>query len=81
MIISKESAPHLRRKATVTRMMVDVLIALAPTLIFSFVVFPIRTLIFYLSSLAIMIGAAFVFVGLKNMMPKDGLKHSFKERA
>ncbi len=80
MIISKESAPHLRRKATVTRMMVDVLIALAPTLIFSFVVFPINTLIFYLSALAIMIGSEFVFVGLKNMMPKDGLKHSFKER-
>ena len=80
MIIGKESAPHLRRKATVTRMMVDVLIALAPTLIFSFVVFPIKTLIFYLTSLAIMIGAEFVFVGLKNMMPNDGLKHSFKER-
>ena len=80
MIIVKESAPHLRRKATVTRMMVDVLIALAPTLIFSFVVFPIKTLITYLSSLAIMIAAEFVFVGLKNMMPNDGLKHSFKER-
>ena len=80
MIIGKESAPHLRRKATVTRMMVDVLIALAPTLIFSFVVFPIKTLIFYLTSLAIMIGAECVFVGLKNMMPNDGLKHSFKER-
>ena len=80
MIIAKESAPHLRRKATVTRMMVDVLIALAPTLIFSFVVFSINTLITYLSSLAIMIAAEFVFVGLKNMMPKDDLKHSFKER-
>ena len=80
MIIVKESAPHLRRKATVMRMMVDVLIALAPTLIFSFVVFPIKTLITYLSSLAIMIAAEFVFVGLKNMMPNDGLKHSFKER-
>ena len=80
MIIGKESAPHLRRKATVTRMMVDVLIALAPTLIFSFVVFPIKTLIFYLCSLAVMVGAEFVFVGLKNMMPNDGLKHSFKER-
>ena len=80
MIIVKESAPHLRRKATVTRMMVDVLIALAPTLIFSFVVYPINTLITYLSSLAIMIAAEFVFVGLKNMMPNDGLKHSFKER-
>ena len=80
MIIVKESAPHLRRKASVTRMMVDVLIALAPTLIFSFVVYPIKTLIFYLTSVAIMVGSEFVYVGLKNMMPADGQKHSFKER-
>jgi len=80
MIISKETAPHLRRKASVTRMMVDVLIALAPTLIFSFVVFPLNTLYFYLISVSIMLASEFVFVGLKNMMPKDGLKHSFKER-
>ncbi len=76
----KENSPHLRRKATVTRMMVDVLIALAPTLIFSFVVYPIKTLITYVLSLVIMIGCEFVYVGLRNMMPKDGLKHSFKER-
>ena len=63
MVIAKESAPHLRRKASVTRMMVDVLIALAPTLIFSFVVFPIKTLIFYLISVVIMEGAEFVYVG------------------
>ena len=80
MIITKETSPHLRRKATVTRMMVDVLIALAPTLIFSFIVYPINTLITYVISLAVMIGAEFVYVGLRNMMPKDGLKHSFKER-
>ena len=80
MIISKETAPHLRKKASVTRMMSDVLIALAPTLIFSFVVYPINTLITYLLSIFIMVGSEFVFVGLKNMMPKDGLKHSFKER-
>ena len=80
MAIFKESAPHLRRKASVTRMMVDVLIALVPTLIFSFVVYPIKTLIFYLTSVAIMIGSEFVYVGLKNMMPADGQKHSFKER-
>ena len=80
MVIAKENAPHLRRKASVTRMMVDVLIALAPTLIFSFVVYPIKTLIFYLVSVVIMEGAEFVFVGLKNMMPADGQKHSFKER-
>ena len=80
MVIAKESAPHLRRKASVTRMMVDVLIALAPTLIFSFVVYPLKTLIFYLISVAIMEAAEFVFVGLKNMMPADGQKHTFKEK-
>ena len=61
-------------------MMVDVLIALAPTLIFSFVIYPLKTLTFYLISVAIMEAAEFVFVGLKNMMPADGQKHSFKER-
>ena len=80
MTIIKESAPHLRRKASVTRMMVDVLIALAPTLIFSFVVYPINTLIFYLSSVFVMIGAEFVYTGLRGIMPYDGKKHSFKER-
>lgn len=80
MVIFKENAPHLRRKASVTRMMVDVLIALAPTLIFSFVVYPIKTLIFYLTSVVIMVGSEYVYVGLKNMMPADGQKHSFKER-
>ena len=80
MAIFKENAPHLRRKASVTRMMVDVLIALAPTLIFSFVVFPIKTLIFYLISVVIMEAAEFVYVGLKGIMPNDGQKHSFKER-
>ena len=80
MVIAKENAPHLRRKASVTRMMVDVLIALAPTLIFSFIVYPLNTLVFYLISVIVMVGAEFVFVGLKNMMPADGQKHSFKER-
>ena len=80
MMFNKETAPHLRRKATVTRMMADVLIALAPTLIFSFVVYPLNTLFTYLISVAIMLAAEFVYVGLKNMMPADGQKHSFKER-
>ena len=80
MAIIKQNAPHLRRNASVTRMMVDVLIALAPTLIFSFVVFPIKTLIFYLISVVIMEAAEFIYVGLKGIMPNDGQKHSFKER-
>ena len=80
MVIAKENAPHLRRKASVTRMMVDVLIARAPTLIFSFVIYQLRTLAFYLISVVIMEAAEFVYVGLKGIMPNDGQKHSFKER-
>ena len=80
MIISKENSPHIRRKATVTRMMSDVLIALAPTLIFSFIVYPLNTLWTYLISVFVMVGSEFVYIGLKNMMPNDGQKHSFKER-
>ena len=80
MTIVKENAPHIRRKASVTRMMVDVLIALAPTLIFSFIVYPLVTLIHYVISLAIMIGAEYVYVGLRNMMPKTDEKHTFKEK-
>lgn len=66
MTIIKESAPHLRRKASVTRMMVDVLIALAPTLIFSFIVYPLNTLFVYLISLATMIGSEFLACGIRN---------------
>ena len=80
MTIVKESAPHLRRKPTVARMMIDVLIALAPTLIFAFAVYHIYAISTYLISLFCMIGSEFVYVGFKNMMPKDGLKHSFKEK-
>ena len=80
MIITKESAPHLRRKPTVKRMMLDVLIALAPTLIFAFIVFPAQTGYTLGISLFIMIGCELAYIGLRNMMPKDGLKHTLKER-
>ena len=80
MIISKESAPHLRKKSSVSRMMIDVLIALAPTLIFALIVYPIQGSINLALSLFIMIGSELVYIGLRNMMPKDGLKHSLKER-
>lgn len=80
MIITKESAPHLRRKTTVRRMMVDVLLALAPTLIFAIAVFPLHTSVTLAISLFIMIGSELVYIGLRNMMPKDGLKHTLKEK-
>lgn len=80
MTIIKESAPHLRRKSSVARMMGDVLIALAPTLIFAFVVYPINTLSTLLLSLFIMNLCEFIFVGIKNIKPKYEVKESFINR-
>ena len=80
MEIIKETAPHLRKKQSVTSMMCDVLIALAPTLVFAFVIYPLETLYFLLISLAVMIGCEFIYIGLRNMYPKDGEKRSFKEK-
>lgn len=80
MIFVKENAPHLRRNAGVARLMLDVVIALLPTLVFSFCVYQLATLYTLLISLATMLLAEFIYVGLKNMMKWDGQKHSFKER-
>lgn len=80
MTIVKENAPHIRRKASVTRMMSDVLIALAPTLIFATIVYPLQTIVHLVISLAIMLASEFVYVGLRNMMPKTDEKHTFKEK-
>ena len=68
MAIFKESAPHLRRKASVTRMMVDVLIALAPSLIFAFIAYPLTTLAFYLTSVFIIGGPM-----MGNAVPSDDI--------
>lgn len=76
----KESSPHIRRKDSAWRMMLDVIIALLPTFIFSVVIFPLNTLVNFLVSGIIMCLAEFVFIGLTHMMPKDGEKHTFKEK-
>ena len=80
MIFAKETSPHIRRKDSAWMMMLDVLIALAPTFIFASVVFPLQTLTFFIISAFIMVFAEFVFIGLTHMMPKDGEKHTFKEK-
>ena len=74
----KESSPHIRRKDSAWRMMLDVIIALLPTFIFSAVIFPLNTLVNFLVSGIIMCLAEFVFIGLTHMMPKDGEKHTFE---
>ncbi len=76
----KESSPHIRRKDSAWRMMLDVIIALLPTFIFSAVIFPLNTLVNFLVSGIIMCLAEFIFIGLTHMMPKDEEKHTFKEK-
>lgn len=80
MIFFRENAPHIRRKDSAWMMMLDVLIALLPTLIFSIIIFPFNTLINFLISSIIMVLSEFIFIGLTKLMTKDGKKHSIKER-
>lgn len=75
----KESSPHIRRKDSAWQMMLDVIIALLPTFIFSAVIFPLNTLLNFFISALIMCLAEFIFIGLTHMKPKDGEKHTFKE--
>lgn len=80
MIFIKESSPHIRRKDSAWQMMLDVIIALLPTFIFSTVIFPLNTLLNFFISAVIMCLAEFIFIGLTHIKPKDGEKHTFKEK-
>lgn len=75
-----EKAPHLRRKASVASMMLDVIIALMPVTIFSLVVYELSALMIILVSVITMLIAEFIFVGLKNIGPYDGIKRTFSEK-
>ncbi len=79
MQIIKESAPHLRRRDNLAMMMLDVIIALLPTIIFSLVIFKLDALRNILVSVATMELCEFVFVLIKNRIPYDGSKHTIKE--
>ncbi len=80
MNIIKESAPHLRRKDSLARMMVDVIIALLPVIVFSLVVYKLAALRNILLSVATMELCEFVFILIKNRIPYDGEKHTIKEK-
>jgi Na+-translocating ferredoxin:NAD+ oxidoreductase subunit D len=78
--IVQENSPHLRRKDNLTGMMVDVLIALSPVVIFAIVKYTWHAVVVDLLSVFTMCLAEFVFVLIKNWGPKDGQKHPFKEK-
>lgn len=78
--IVKENAPHIRRKDSLNRMMLDVVISLVPVVIYAFVISPIPALRNILISIFTMELCEFVFVLIQNRIPYDGNKHTFKEQ-
>ena len=80
MTIVKETAPHIHRKDSLARMLIDVLIALAPVSITSIVVHQWAAVRNLVISVAVMMLCEFIFVLIKNGIPFDGQKHSLKER-
>jgi electron transport complex protein RnfD len=79
MEIVQEKSPHIRRNDSVSRMMLDVLIALSPVIIYSFCAYGVYALQNYLVSIITMLLSEFVFVLIKNRVPYDGEKHTLKE--
>ena len=79
-MIVKESSPHIHRKDSLQRMLLDVLIALSPVSLTALIVYGLSALRNLLISVSVMVLCEFIFVLIKNRMPYDGKKHSFKER-
>lgn len=67
----KETAPHIRRKDSLTRMMLDVIIALSPVIIFALCVYKLAALRNLLVGAGTMILCEFVFVLVTNRLPID----------
>ena len=76
----KESAPHLRRKNSLVAMLLDVVIALLPVVIFAFIAWPLGALKNVLISVGVMELAELIFVLVTHPMPVDLQKHSLIER-
>ena len=80
MTIIQETAPHMHRKDSLARMLIDVLIGLAPVTITALVVYGWAAFRNLAISAAVMILSEFVFVLIMNRIPYDGTKHTFKEQ-
>lgn len=76
----KETSPHIHRKDSLARMLIDVLIALAPVSITALVVYGLAAFRNLSISVAVMMLSEFVFVLIMNRIPYDGTKHTLKEQ-
>jgi len=80
MEIIQQNSPYLRRKASLKGMLLDVLIALLPVVIFALIKYTWHTVVNLAISIALMAATEYVFVLIKNWGPRDGEKHSLWER-
>ncbi|MCR5078843.1 MAG: RnfABCDGE type electron transport complex subunit D [Bacilli bacterium] len=75
----KETSPHLHRKDSLTRMLLDVIIALAPVILMAYISYGLLAFRNFAISIATMVLAEFVYVIIRNKNPYDGNKHTLKE--
>ena len=80
MKIIKENSPHIRKGSSVKRMMIDVIIALMPVVIFAFIQYGLNALKLFGISIVTMLAAEFIFCFITLQDPYDGTKHNFKNR-
>ena len=79
MTFIQESAPHIHRKDSLTRMLRDVIIALLPVVVIAIVSYgfaAVRNLLIPVLTMAL---CEFAFVLIMNRVPFDGEKHSLRE--
>ncbi|MBQ7242696.1 MAG: RnfABCDGE type electron transport complex subunit D [Bacilli bacterium] len=80
MTIVKETSPHIHRKDSLARMLIDVLVALSPVSITALVVYGLPAMRNLLLGVSTMMLCEFVFVLITNRIPYDGTKHTLKEQ-
>ncbi|MBP5216504.1 MAG: RnfABCDGE type electron transport complex subunit D [Bacilli bacterium] len=68
-----ENSPHIRRKDNLTWMLLDVIIALAPVVIFSYIAFHLYALRNLMIPVAVMVLAEYIFCFIR-FKPKEGKK-------
>lgn len=74
MKVVKQTSPYVRKETSTKRMMIDVLIALLPVVVFSIYRFGFDALIRIIVSLVVMIGVEALAFGLMNKPIKEGTK-------
>lgn len=78
MKIIKENSPHIRKASSVKRMMIDVLIALIPVVVFAFIQYQLKALKIIGISVFTMLLSEFIFCLITLQDPYNGEKKTLK---